>query len=228
MIYPPLIFVLMVAFFFLTLIFLPLLWFGVVGSAFANMGLSPTMVFWLLILTLGGSLVNIPLTTLESQEVVAQQVITYFGMRVRLPPARLRQQTVLAVNVGGALIPAALSLYLLFKITARIGLHWGLLAVLGIVTLVMYYVARPIKGLGIAVPGLVPPILAALGSWLLCPEEFRAPCAYIASTMGILIGADLLKLGEMTKLGAPVASIGGAGTFDAIFLSGIIAVLLSY
>lgn len=228
MIYPPLILMLMVVFFFLTLIFLPLLWFGVVGSAFVNLGLSPSMVFWLLILTLVGSLVNIPLTTLGSQEIVAQQVITYFGMRVRLPPARLRQQTVLAVNVGGALIPAALSLFLFFKITTRIGLSWGLLAVLGIVTLVMYNLARPIRGLGIAVPGLVPPILAALGAWLLCPPEFRAPCAYIASTMGTLIGADLLKLGEMTKLGAPVASIGGAGTFDAIFLSGIIAVLLSY
>jgi uncharacterized membrane protein len=228
MIYPPLIFMLMVVFLFLTLIFLPLLWFGVVGSAFANLGLSPTMVFWLLILTLVGSLVNIPLTTLESQEIVAPQVITYFGMRVRLPPARMRQQTVLAVNVGGALIPAALSLFLFFKITTRIGLSWGLLAILGIVTLVMYNLARPIRGLGIAVPGLIPPILAALGAWLLCPPEFRAPCAYIASTMGTLIGADLLKLGEMAKLGAPVASIGGAGTFDAIFLSGIIAVLLSY
>ncbi len=48
------------------------------------------------------------------------------------------------------------------------------------------------------------------------------------STMGTLIGADLLKLREISQMGAPVASIGGAGTFDAIFLSGIIAVLLSY
>jgi uncharacterized membrane protein len=92
----------------------------------------------------------------------------------------------------------------------------------------MYLVARPVKGLGIAVPGLAPPLVAALGAWILCPEEFRAPCAFIASTMGTLIGADLLHLGDIADLGAPVASIGGAGTFDAIFLSGIIAVLLSY
>ena len=65
-------------------------------------------------------------------------------------------------------------------------------------------------------------------TWILCPGEFRAPCAFIASTMGTLIGADLLHLREIADLGAPVASIGGAGTFDAIFLSGIIAVLLSY
>jgi uncharacterized membrane protein len=228
MIYPPLIFLVMVVFFFITLVFFPLLWFGVVGSAFVNLGLSPDTVFWLLILTLAGSLVNLPLTTLESHHIAAGQIITYFGMRVRLPPARLKKHTILAVNVGGALIPTALSLYLFVKIAGRIGIPWGVLAVLGIVTVVMQQVARPVKGLGIAVPGLVPPLVAALGAWLLCPDEFRAPSAYIASTMGTLIGADLLNLREISQMGAPVASIGGAGTFDAIFLSGIIAVLLSY
>jgi len=228
MIYPPLVFVFMLIFFFLTLVFLPLLWFGLVGSAFANLGLSPATVFGLLIFTLVGSLVNIPLTTLQGQEVVQNQVISYFGMRVRLPPVRRRRQTVLALNLGGALIPAALSLYLFIQITSRLGLPWGLLAVWGVVTLMMYKLARPVKGLGIAVPGLIPPIVAALGAYLLCPAEVRAPCAYIASTLGTLVGADLLKLGDIAKLGAPVASIGGAGTFDAIFLSGIIAVLLSY
>ncbi|MFZ2088335.1 MAG: DUF1614 domain-containing protein [Desulfobaccales bacterium] len=138
------------------------------------------------------------------------------------------QETILAVNVGGAIIPAALSVYLFVQIFKRMGVSWGLLANLGAVTAVMYLVARPVKGLGIAVPGLVPPLVAALGAWILCPGKFRAPCAFIASTMGTLIGADLLHLREIAGLGAPVASIGGAGTFDAIFLSGIIAVLLSY
>jgi uncharacterized membrane protein len=228
MIYPPLIFILMVVFFLITLILLPFLWLGVIGNAFVELGLPPHTVFWLLILTLLGSLVNIPLTTLESQEVVSGQVISYFGMQVRLPPARATRQTTLAINVGGALIPAALSIYLLVEIVHKIGLSWGLLAVLGIVTAVMYRLARPVKGLGIAVPGLIPPLVAALGAWVLCPQEFRAPCAYIACTMGTLIGADLLHLGEITQMGAPVASIGGAGTFDAIFLGGIFAVILSY
>jgi uncharacterized membrane protein len=228
MFYSPLIFILMLGFFLITLILLPFLWLGVVGNAFVELGVPPDAVFWLLLLTLLGSLVNIPLTTLESQEVVAGEVISYFGMQVRLPPARARRQTTLAINVGGALIPMALSLYLFVMITNKIGVSWGLLSVLALVTLVMHRLAKPVKGLGIAVPGLVPPLVAALGAWLLCPEAFRAPCAYIASTMGTLIGADLLHLKEITQMGAPVASIGGAGTFDAIFLSGIIAVLLSY
>jgi len=50
--------------------------------------------------------------------------------------------------------------------------------------------------------------------------------AYVAGVLGTLIGADLANLNVIPKLGAPVASIGGAGTFDSVFLSGIIAVLL--
>ena len=45
--------------------------------------------------------------------------------------------------------------------------------------------------------------------------------------MGTLIGADLLHVRQVIRLAAPVASIGGAGTFDGVFLTGIIAVLLA-
>ena len=76
MIYPPLILILMLGFFLLTLILLPFLWLGVVGNAFVNLGLPPGAVFWLLILTLLGSLVNIPLTTVESQEIVEERYKT--------------------------------------------------------------------------------------------------------------------------------------------------------
>ena len=51
--------------------------------------------------------------------------------------------------------------------------------------------------------------------------------AYVSGVLGTLIGADLTNLGAIKKIGAPVASIGGAGTFDGVFLSGIIAVLLT-
>jgi uncharacterized membrane protein len=223
MIFPPLIFILMLMFFFLALIMLPFLMVGLIGQAFLRLGLSPTLMFWLLIFTLLGSLVNIPIYTFKGQEVMADQVVSYFGMRVRVPHLVRPHQTVLAVNVGGALIPVALSVYLMTRID--FGLYLPVLW--GIVTLVANRLSRPVPGLGIAVPGFIPPLVAALGAYLLCPPELRAPAAYISCTLGILIGADLLRLGEINKLGAPVASIGGAGTFDAIFLGGIISVLLS-
>jgi uncharacterized membrane protein len=196
---------------------------GLIGEAFLRLGISPSLMFWLLILTLVGSLVNIPIYKFENREVVGEQVVSYFGMRFRVPRLERARATILAVNVGGALIPVALSVYLISKI--NFGLSLPILVT--VVTVVVNRLARPVRGMGIGVPGLVPPLVAALGAYFLCAPELRAPCAYIASTMGILIGADLLNLGQIRQLGAPVASIGGAGTFDAIFLSGIIAVLLS-
>jgi len=223
MIFPPLIFFLMVAFFLVALIMLPFLMVGLIGAAFLRIGISPGLMFGLLILTLVGSLVNIPIYRFENREMVGEQVVSYFGMRYRVPRLDRSQATILAVNVGGALIPVALSVYLI----SRINFGLSLPILLAVVTVVVNRLARPVRGMGIGVPGLAPPLVAALGAYFLCPVELRAPCAYIASTMGILIGADLLNLGQIRQLGAPVASIGGAGTFDAIFLSGIIAVLLS-
>ena len=223
MIFPPLIFFLMVFFFLMAVVMLPFLMVGLIGEAFMRLGISPSLIFWLLILTLVGSLVNIPIHRFENRQLVGEEVVSYFGMRFRIPRPGGTRGTVLAVNVGGALIPLVLSLYLISKISFGVGLP----ILLVVVTLVVNKLARPVQGMGIGVPGLVPPLVAALGAYLLCPPGLRAPCAYIASTMGILIGADLMNLGQIQQLGAPVASIGGAGTFDAIFISGIIAVLLS-
>jgi uncharacterized membrane protein len=61
----------------------------------------------------------------------------------------------------------------------------------------------------------------------LLSREFAPQLAYIAGSMGTLIGADLTNLHKVAGLGAPIASIGGAGTFDGIFLTGILAVLLA-
>jgi uncharacterized membrane protein len=223
MIFPPLIFFLMVVFFLVALVMLPFLMVGLIGEAFLRLGISPSLIFWLLMLTLVGSLVNLPIYKFENLDLVGDQMVSYFGMRFRVPRPGRPQAAILAVNVGGALIPVVLALYLIAKIDFGISLP----ILLVVVTVVVNRLARPVRGMGIGVPGLVPPLVAALGAYLLCSPELRAPCAYIASTMGILIGADLLNLGHIRQLGAPVASIGGAGTFDAIFLSGIIAVLLS-
>ncbi len=223
MIFPPLIFFLMLACFFMALFLLPFLLLGIIGGAFIKLGIPPGTMFWLLIFTIIGSMVNIPIYTMRGHEVVGDRIVSYYGMRYRAPRVVRSQETVLAVNVGGAVIPVILCIYLLTRMD--FGLYLPIL-VAGI-TLAVNRLARPVKGLGIGVPGLVPPLLAVLGAYLLAPPELRAPSAYIASTLGIIIGADLLNLGRIGQLGAPVASIGGAGTFDAIFLSGIIAVLLS-
>ena len=144
-----------------------------------------------------------------------------FGQR--LHPVVVKQPgIVIAVNIGGAVIPTLLSLYLLYANKA-----WsrGLIAT-AIIAALVHMVATPVRGTGIAVPILVPPASTAIVAILIARRD-AAALAYISGSLGTLIGADLPNLGAVQGLGAPVASIGGAGTFDAIFLTGIMAVLLA-
>ena len=132
-------------------------------------------------------------------------------------------RTLIAVNVGGAIIPITFSLYLL----TRFGLNlFEVLITVTLVTLISYRFSRPLPGLGIGMPIFIAPLAAALLA-LIINAEAAAPLAYISGTLGVLIGADLMRLRDVRKLATPFASIGGAGTFDGIFLTGIIAVLLT-
>jgi uncharacterized membrane protein len=131
--------------------------------------------------------------------------------------------TVVSINVGGALIPVGFCIYLLStKPLPPLDVFLGTI----IVTAISYAVSRPIRGMGIGMPILLAPLAAALTALVLNPS-FSAPLAYICGTLGVLIGADLLHLKDINKLATPIASIGGAGTFDGIFFTGIIAVLLA-
>ena len=75
-------------------------------------------------------------------------------------------------------------------------------------------------------PALLPPLVAAVPSLILVPD-FAPPVAFTADVLGPLIGADVLHLREFSRTATGVASIGGAGTFDGIVLSGMVATLLA-
>lgn len=213
---------LFIVLFFLFLIFLFFfVQIGLIGYAYERIGISAHAVFPLLFLSLFGSAINIPITRVKSGPAVSRQVIDFFGMRYVIPSLP-HEWTVVAVNVGGAVVPTLLSLYLL----THTGLFLRGLLGIAIVSAIVHQLARPVPGVGIAVPLFVPPLIAAAVGLVLAPDHAPA-LAYIAGTMGCLIGADLLNLHRLAGLGAPVASIGGAGTFDGIFFTGIIAVLLT-
>ena len=90
----------------------------------------------------------------------------------------------------------------------------------------VFAVARPVPGIGIVTPSLIPPLCAALTAlWL--GGHAVAAVAYVAGTFGTLVGADLLNMPRVRSLQAPVVSVGGAGTFDGVFLTGLAAVLLA-
>lgn len=198
---------------------------GLIGTAFEKVGFSPITVAILLIATFLGSTVNIPIFKLKTTvPILKEEYVSFFGMAYRVPQVEYGERTTLvAINLGGALIPTAISFYLLWKMPEAI--TYAIIAV-AIVALVNHAVARPVKGVGITAPAFVSPIVAALIAYLL---PFNTPqiVAYVAGVLGTLIGADLSNLQVIPKLGAPIASIGGAGTFDGVFLSGIIAALLA-
>jgi len=177
----------------------------VLTYAYRKVGVHPRYAFAVMLLSLFGSGVDIPLFAIVSGA-----------------PARTSNSTVVALNVGGALIPILVSLYLL----VRTGMYLRMLIGTSIVAAVVHSLAELVPGVGIAVPMLVPPIVAA-GVALLLAFRRAPPVAYVAGSMGTLIGADLLNLGQIARLGAPIVSIGGAGTFDGVFLTGILAGLLA-
>lgn len=195
---------------------------GVLEYAYERIGIRHEYVFALLLLELLGSYVNIPVAELPPEEIVSGREVAYFGMRYVVPAIEERPATIVAINVGGAVIPVALSVYLLLRNrifgTAAIGTV--------IVALITQRLAQPVRGVGIALPTLVPPLVAATVASLLSRGSTPA-LAYVCGTIGTVVGADLLNIGKVQGLGAPVASIGGAGTFDGIFLTGILAVLLA-
>ncbi|HEY6256321.1 MAG TPA: DUF1614 domain-containing protein [Xanthobacteraceae bacterium] len=195
---------------------------GALRYAYMRIGLSPAAAVMLLLGSLIGSYFNIPIAELPAQQVVSGREVIYFGMRYAVPVVVQWPGTIIAVNVGGAVIPTVMSLYLLAKYQI-----WGEgLIATACVTAVCYAFANPVPGLGIAEPVFVPSLTTAIVA-LLLSRAHAAPLAYIGGSLGTLIGADLLNLDKVQGLGAPVASIGGAGTFDGIFLIGILAVLIA-
>ena len=203
-------------------VLLVLLQLGALRYAYLSIGLSPGGAMLVLFGSLVGSYFNIPLVELPQQHIVAGHVVHYFGMRYVVPVVVDWPGTVIAANVGGAIIPVVVSAYLLVRY--RLWLQASL-AVACIAT-VSHLLAHPVRGLGIAVPVFVPAVATAITA-LVLSRRYAAALAYIGGSIGTLVGADLLNLGRLQGLGAPVASIGGAGTFDGIFLTGVLAVLIA-
>ncbi len=194
---------------------------GIFSYVFDRLGISSGVALALLLASLIGSMVNLPVARFRNQVVELRRTVSVFGVRY-IVPMLTRRSTTIAVNVGGALVPAALSGYLIAH--DRIG--WQALAAVIVVGALVHLVARPVPGLGIAVPALLPGVFAALVAVALHPVAV-AGLAYAGGTLGTLLGADLVNLPKVRRLGAPVVSIGGAGTFDGVFITGIIAVLLA-
>lgn len=196
---------------------------GLISIAFEKLGLSPDSAYLLLLCTLVGSMINLPLLSIKTDS----------ASQPRMPPALARWmffrlpsftgKIIVVINVGGAVVPVAFSLYLIAHNPLN---PFHIATAVAAVAIIARKFSFPIPGIGIGIPMLIAPIAAALIATILDPLQ-RAPLAYIGGTLGVLIGADLIGLKDIRKLGAPFVVIGGAGTFDGVFLTGLVAVLLA-
>ncbi len=197
--------------------------FQVLTIAFEKLGLSAQSAYLLLIVTLAGSMFNVPLFTIDSdfstESGFPKEMLAWAQRRGYLFPGK----TLILVNVGGCVVPVAFSLYLF--ISHDVPTIQSIIVITA-VSMVAFAVSRPVKGLGIGMPILFAPLTAAGVSVALAGDS-AAPLAYIGGTLGVLIGADLLHFKDIRKLGAPFESIGGAGSYDGIYISGLLEVLLA-
>ena len=237
--FPPLILLIVVVILLLGLfVFLPL---SIMASAFDKLGLTGSQGLAVFLATILGSSVNLPLfrgtRLVRGNPAPASRMFMMNRVRFGQPAddGLLLSEQVVAVNVGGCIVPCLLSAWFIWQMHAsgQLGMWLGLCVL--VCALVCYLLAKPLPGVGIAVPVLLPPAVAALAAILLAPDfpgqmSVAPRAAYMAGSLGTLLGADVFHLANRrtwADLDAPLLSIGGAGTFDGIFLAGIIAVLLA-
>jgi uncharacterized membrane protein len=195
---------------------------GAIGVAFQKLGLSSGAGLMFFLSSLIGSTINIPIQEKRVEMPHENQDISnlhsfFFGVK----PSFLQKQ-ILAINLGGCILPIMLCLYLLPKVPLI-----PTIACTAIMIIVSRLLARPTPGIGIAIPAFIPPIVSAILALLFVGHHSAAGVAYISGVLGVLIGADLLNIRTIQKYGRGVMSIGGAGVFDGIYLVGIIAVLIT-
>lgn len=218
----------------LIVIVVPLLFLGLVGKAFTNLvDLSWITATALVMLILICSLVNIPVWKIKKET-------------IRMPHSESGQfpdmftptevggiwETSIAVNLGGAIIPVAMACWLLYKasdVMTGDTLYLQVAVAILIVAAIAYVTTRPVVGLGLRAPLFVPGLTALLCGILLAQGLGLSAgvIAFVSAVFGILLGANVAHLPHVGDLEVPQVSIGGAGTFGAIFIGCILSAIIA-
>jgi uncharacterized membrane protein len=214
--------------FLLMFILFPLFFGELMVASLAKLHLSENTALMLFLAILFGGLINIPVARLSRDTPATVHPLAVYGFPQFMPQLRrTTQETIIAVNLGGCLIPVGLALYEALMLGAQgPNVLLGTAFACAVNAFVCFRIARPVAGIGIAMPGFVSPLVAVVSALLLAPDN-AAPVAFIVGVTGPLVGADLFHLKDIKSAGTGLASIGGAGTFDGIVLSGIVAAYLA-
>jgi uncharacterized membrane protein len=208
-------------------IVLPWVFADMLATALVKLRLGPNLAIAVVVAIFAGSLVNIPVKRIARTEVLPLDPLAVFGLHGWWPELRrARAETIVAVNIGGCVIPVGLALYEIVAVSGHAGALGAMAAAAAVNVAVCYTLAKPVEGVGITMPALVPAGVACLMALTLAPT-IATPVAFVAGVAGPLVGADLLHLRDIGRIASGMVSIGGAGTFDGILLTGILALYLA-
>ena len=215
----------------LIIVLIPLLILGVIGAAFTKLGFSWITAIAVVLLMLFGSYVNIPLYRIKRDMVrMSPDTTAVFGSGSPWQADPV-WETIVSINLGGAILPVCISLYLLFQAFSITGSSLMVPVGAGIlvVALVTYFATRQVPGVGLRVPLLIPALTALLMSLLLFGGAGipATVVAFVSGTIGTLLGGNIARLNRIRDLEIPEMSIGGAGTFSAIFICCILPALIA-
>ena len=215
----------------LVILFIPLLLLGMIGAAFTKLGFSWITAIAVVLLMLVGSYVNIPVYTIRRDMVrVSPDTTSVYSEDSPWSPSPV-WDTRISVNLGGAILPVCISLYLLYQAVAITGT--ALLVPVGagiaLVAVITGVATRPVPGVGLRVPLIIPALTALLMGMLLFGGAGipATVLAFVSGTTGTLLGGNLARLHQIKGLDIPDVSIGGAGTFGPIFICCILPALIA-
>ncbi len=151
---------------------------------------------------------------------------SFFGIFADIPVI-VTGDTLLNINLGGALIPIIVCGALIYRKNLNL---ISVASGTGVVSAIAFYVTRIEPGLGIVAEFpyyLFPPLSSILIVFILYfglkrKDTYLIPYAYTISVLGTLIGADLVRIPKLLQIGL-LGSVGGAGAMDLVYLSGLIA-----
>ena len=208
----------------LIIIVIPLLFLGIAGAAFARLGVPPIAALAVVLLMLFGSFVNIPLYRVKRDVIHATVADVPFAP----PPV---WETVVSLNFGGAVIPLAVSAYLLYRSISLLGttLLQQVAACIIVVAIVAWLSTRLLPGYGLRAPLFLPGLTALLCALLFAGGTgiTAGVTAFVAGTAGTLLGSGIAQLPRVRDIEIPEISIGGSGMFGAVFLACLLSALIA-
>ena len=215
----------------LVIILIPLLILGIIGAAFTRLGFSWIAALAVVLLMLFGSFVTIPVYRIRRDMIrVSHNEASVFDVCVPCASAQVWDTTI-SLNLGGAVIPVCVSLYMVYRAILITGtsLVFTVCAGITMVAIITFVSTRLVTCAGIQVPLLIPGLTALLAGLLLAGGTglTAAVTAFVSGVTGVLLGGNVANLYRIKDLEVPEVSFGGAGTFGSVFICCMLPALIA-